>query len=238
MFRVLAMLPVVAILATSCSGGKTGHRASAASPDTLANGLRRDVIPGLEPWLAMWRTAIPGMDADSLRFGGIAPAFRAGHIQPSSDFDSLSREESAAFEALTARSPDGRYRLIFDHYQVISEEDGEVDISGEPDSAPLLIDERRHLADTFEFCGTPCSFDWGCWVDSASFALGGSADIDSAPDSSRGVLGIYSLVDSTVTRYFTRPVSSADYANYREAWRAWVTARYRAQHAQAARNDR
>jgi hypothetical protein len=185
----------------------------------------------------MWRAAIPRVAADSLSFGGIAPAFRGGHSQPLSDFDSLSQEEGAAFEALTARSPDGRYRLIFDRYQVISEDDGEVDISGEPDSAPLLIDERRRLTDTFEFCGTPCSFDWGCWINSVSFALGGSAEIDSAPDSSRGVLGMYSLDDSTVTRYFTRPVSSAEYANYREAWRAWVTARYRAQRARAARND-
>ena len=38
----------------------------------------------------------------------------------------------------------------------------------------------------------------------------------------RGVLGIYSLADSTVTRYVPLPVSSDEYARYREAWRTWL----------------
>ena len=104
------------------------------SEDTLANGLQRDV--GLER-LDLWRTAIPGLAADSLRFGEVAPALRGGSAQPLADFESLSIEESAAFEALTACSPDGRYRLIFDRYETISEEDGTVDIS---------VSRTRHLS--------------------------------------------------------------------------------------------
>jgi hypothetical protein len=178
------------------------------------------------------------MEADSLRLVGVSPALRGGHDQPLSDFESLSQEEAAAFEVLTARSPDGRYRLIFDRCQTISEEDGAVEISGEPDSAPLLIDERRRLAHTFEFCGTPCGYDWGCWVDSTRFALGGWAEVDAARDSMTGVLGVYSLADSSVARYVSRPVSSEAYARYREAWRAWVTDRYRAwKSATAARGS-
>ena len=193
------------------------------------------MVPDLEPWLAMWQAAIPGLVADSLRFDGTAPALRGGITQPLKDFESLSKEEAAAFEALMARSPEGRYRLTFDRYQAISEEDGEVDIAGEPDSAPLLIDERLRLAHTFESCGTPCGYDWGCWIDSVHFALGGWAESDDA-QTMEGVLRIYSLKDSTVARYFTRPVSIDEYARYREAWRAWVTTRYRAQRAQAAAN--
>jgi hypothetical protein len=224
LFLVLA----AAVLLAGCSQRKTEHSVSATSGDTLANGLPRALASQLSPWLTMWRAAIPGMEADSLRPGGVGPALRVGHDQPLSDFESLSQEEAAAFEVLTARSPDGRYRLVFDRYQAISEEDGAVEISGEPDSAPLLIDDRQRLVQTFEFCGTPCGYDWGCWVDSTRFALGGWAEVDAAQDSLWGVLGIYSLADSTLARYFTRSVSSEEYARYREAWRAWVTHRYRA----------
>ena len=117
---MFVLLGSAATLLSSCSQHQSGEHGSAASPDTLANGLLRAVAPKLEPWLAMWRTAIPGVAADSLRFVGASPAFHAGHVQPSSDFDSLSPGEAAAFEALTARSPDRRYRLVFDRYQVIT----------------------------------------------------------------------------------------------------------------------
>src|SRR5258705_8457127 len=167
----LALLVAEGSLVSGCSRRQAAQRGSPASADTRANGLPRALVPLLSPWLAMWRAAIPGMEADSIRLGGVTPALRGGHAQPLSDFESLSQEEAAAFEALTARSPNGRYRLVFDRYQAISEEDGAVDISGEPDSAPLLIDERRRLAHTFEFCGTPCGYDWGCWIDSTRFAL-------------------------------------------------------------------
>jgi hypothetical protein len=184
----------------------------------------------------MWQTAIPDLAADSLRFASRKLALRGGSTQPLEDFDSLSPQEAAAFEALAARSPDRRYRLVFDRYETISEEDGVVDISGEPDSAPLLIDERRRLVHVFEFCGTPCGYDWGGWVDPTRFALGGWTEVNDARDSLRGELGIYSLEDSTVAGYFTRSVSAEEYARFREAWRAWVTRRYREQQSRSAPN--
>jgi len=224
----LGLFVALALLAGSLVAGCSRQKANHAVSDTLTNGIRRSAIPQLEPWLEMWRAAIPDLEADSLRSGGVASALRSGYVMPLTEFELLAKEEPIAFEVLSVRSPGGRYRLVFDRYQSIREEDGEVEIGGEPDSAPILVDERLGHAHVFEFCGTPCGYDWGCWVDSVHFALGGWAQIGDQADSLRGVLGIYSLVDSTEAQYFTRAVSSVEYASYTSAWRGWVTDRYRA----------
>lgn len=209
-----------------CSRQRADYAAPVAPVDTLANGLMRSMVPELSPWLAMWRAAIPGITAASLRSQGRVAALRGGTFTTSAQFDSFTADEPATFAVLIAQSPGGRYKLIFDRYQSIREEDGEIEIGGEPDSAPVLIDEQLERAHTFEFCGTPCGYDWGCWLDSTRFALGGWAQVGDRSDSLTGVLGIYSLADSTETRHVTLAVSSDQYANYMEAWRGWVRARY------------
>lgn len=230
----IVVLAIAATLVAGCSR-QNGHSSpSPTSGDTLANGLQRADVPRLLPWITMWRAAIPRLEADSLRLEGLAPSLRGGYAQPAKDFDSLSKEEAAAFAVLMARSPDGRYRLMFDRYQSISEENGALEIGGEPDSSPLLIDERLGLAYRLDFCGTPCGYDWGCWLDSVRFALGGWSQTGSKGDSLRGDLSIYSLAESTESRYFTRPVSSSEYARYMDAWRAWVAERHRAWRSRTA----
>ena len=52
-------------------------------------------------------------------------------------------------------------------------------------------------------------------------------ECESVPGGGTG-FSIYSLVDSTEAQYFTRPVSSVEYASYMATWRGWVTDRYRA----------
>ena len=98
-------------------------------------------------------------------------------MQPAKDFiPSNSPEQEAVFAVLSATSPNDRYKLVFDWYQAIEESPGSIDIGGEPDSAPLLIDLRLGISNRFEFCGTPCGYDWGCWIDSTRFALAGWSD--------------------------------------------------------------
>jgi len=125
-------------------------------------------------------------------------------------------------------SPDGRYKLVFDVYQYIGESEGRFEMGGEPESAPLLLDLRLGTSNTFEFCGTSCSFEWGAWLSPTSFVLGGSQDADDYRQWMQGKLSIYSIPDSTVTTYVTRIFPVEKYDDYRAAWEAWVTARYRA----------
>jgi hypothetical protein len=145
-------------------------------------------------------------------------------------------EASATFDILSADSPDGRFKLVFDSYQRVSEEDGEMEIGGEPDSSPLLLDMRDSVSNAFAFCGTPCGFHWGTWISSAKFVLAGWTELDAAGHRLRGTLNVYSILDSTVTSYLTREVSSDEFSRYRAAWEASVAERYHALKLHAVRD--
>ena len=185
-------------------------------------------VAKLAEWVAMWRAADPTFRPESLYFAGARAAFRDGYIQPIRDFDAPSAEEAPTMEALAADSPDRRYKLVFDHYQEITEDHGDIDISGEPDSAPLLLDRKRGISNRFEFCGTPCGFFWGAWLSPTSFVLAGWQEAEPTSHWTRGQVTIYSIPDSTSATYVTRATSSAGFEHYREAWVHWVTPRYRA----------
>jgi hypothetical protein len=148
-------------------------------------------------------------------------------VQPTKNLDPAPPEEEAVFDVLSASSPTGRYKLVFDWYQEINQGDGVIDIGGEPDSAPLLMDLRLGLSNQFESCGTPCGYHWGCWIDSTRFALAGWEELDARGDTLRGFLGIYSIGDSTEVRYVTRSVRKDTYEKYDAAWHEWVGGRYR-----------
>ncbi|HMC81684.1 MAG TPA: hypothetical protein VKL61_00460 [Candidatus Polarisedimenticolia bacterium] len=139
-----------------------------------------------------------------------------------------SSEKEPTFSILSARSPDGRYNLIFDWYIVIEESGGEVDISGEPDSAPLLLDLRHKTSNEFEFVGPSGRFDWGVWLSPTAFALAGSNSVDNLGRWRQGTIGVYSITDSTVTTYVTPAVSGGRSSNYRTAWESWVSSKFRA----------
>lgn len=191
-----------------------------------ANDLRiRTAAPILQDWVGLWRAAIPEFRAESLYFAGSAVALRGGYVQ---SLDSLPAGEIRLItsEVLSAESPDHRYKLIFDWYQSITEEEGAIEIGGEPDSAPLLLDLRRRVSNQFRSCGTPCGFHWGAWLGPTEFVLAGWQELDAAGSRLQGSLEFYSITDSTMTSYITRSVSRQAFERYREAWEGWVATRY------------
>jgi hypothetical protein len=185
------------------------------------------IAPRLAPWLAMWREAMPGFTPDSLYRVGAAPAFRKGYVQPLKNVYPPPAEREPVFLILSAHSPDGRYNLIFDWYQHIGDSSGDVEIGGEPDSAPLLLDLRGGVSNQFDACGTGCGFHWGVWLSPTRFALAGWHDADPTGRWKQGSLKIYSIADSSSTAYVTRPVSRPKFAQYRAAWKDWVASKFR-----------
>jgi hypothetical protein len=188
----------------------------------------REIAALITDWTHLWQAAIPRFQPESLYFAGTGSALRGGYVQPLGNVYPNKEEGDATFEILSANSPDGRYKLVFDWYQTVEEEEGEVGIGGEPDSAPLLLDLREGVSNQFTTCGTPCGFHWGAWISPTRFVLGGWQEIDAAGSLLRGNLSIYSISDSCETFYLTRPVTADEYSRYRGAWEAWVTARFHA----------
>jgi len=184
--------------------------------------------PSLNKWVRMWRTGSPGFMLDSLYRAGTAPALH-GYVGPLKTYYPPDDEHAATYSVLSAASPDGRYKLVFDWDQYVYEtEDGEVRIGGEPDSAPLLLDLKSGTANIIESCGTPCGFLWGTWLSPTCFALTGWQDADDYGQWVQGRLSIYSIPDSTQTIYATRIISGEKFMKYRASWEASVAARYRA----------
>jgi hypothetical protein len=192
--------------------------------DSIMNAAARR----LNPWVRMWQASLPGFKPDSLYHNGMRPALRGGYVQPLRNIYPPDPEHRDVFSVLSAMSPDGRYKLVFDWYQYIGENEGDIETGGEPDSAPLLLDLRFRTSNQFEFCGTPCAFDWGVWLSPTSFALGGWQDADEYGQWKQGRFSIYSIPDSTASSYVTRIISAENFVDYRAAWKAWVAARYRA----------
>ena len=177
---------------------------------------------------------MPGFRPESLYVGGSARGLR-GYVQPLRNIlQSEDEEQAATFDVLSAESPDGRYKLVFDWYQSVGEKDGVISIGGEPDSAPLLLDLRDSTSNQFESCGTPCGFDWGAWLAPDRFVLGGWTEIQPPGSGYRGTLDVYSIPDSTRYGYITRPISEEAFSRYRHAWEQWVGVRFRARKRQAA----
>src|SRR5512134_676233 len=78
----LGLIVGVGALGVACSR-KSAERAPFPVADTLGNGLPVALVPLLSPWTAMWRTAMPGFDLDSLAFAGRIRAFGGGDLQRS-----------------------------------------------------------------------------------------------------------------------------------------------------------
>jgi hypothetical protein len=204
-------------------------------PAGRSDSLLNSIAPSLSTWLAMWRQAIPGMRLDSLYAGGAVPAFEARGVRrepltgdaPWTVGDD--NDEDITPEVLTVRSPDRRYELLIDRYQMIVGGGGDqLEIGGDVDSAPVLTDRRDRVSIGFAFCGSECGYHWAAWLDSKRFVLAGwSRNFDSL-DTYHGTLSLYSLADSTETRWRTRSVGEREFARYSGAWEVWLRARYRA----------
>jgi hypothetical protein len=215
---------------TAVAPGASGEAPPPRELPQVATGdsAMRRMAPRLEEWAAMWRAAMPGFRIDSLYIANEGPAFRGGYVRPAGELYPGPSAGGARRPVLEADSRDGRHRLVFDWYRWVEERNGKVEASGEPESAPLLVDLHGGTANRFEFCGTPCAFDWGAWLSNDRFVLGGHEEVDATGRWRRGRLRLYSIADSTVTTYVTRPVPYEDFERYRRAWDEWVAARYRA----------
>ena len=233
---VLLTLALLTFLGCSTREPAKDARAGRRLPDVLSyegtpvgksDSLINAIAPKLRPWVVLWRHAIPFAPESLIRVG-VGPALRAGTAQPLKGLYPPPKESEAAYRILSARSPDGRYNLIFDRYQCVLESDGEIDIGGDADSAPLLLDLKRGIANQFETCGPgSCAFHWGVWVSPTRFALAGTEN-DERHMGIRGRLQVFSILDSSVTTYLTRPVHSSRSAVYESAWESWVRGSYRA----------
>jgi hypothetical protein len=206
-------------------------RSAMAFPASLGPAIGRDdslmlaSTPALQPWVAMWREAMPGFALDSLHCGDSMAGLRGGSVQSLRDFTAMGTRDS--LRVFSIDSPGERYTLVFDRYQGIIDAGGVIGIGGNVDSAPVLIDHRRGLANTFAFCGPACAFEWGAWIDSSRFAVAGS--IGGTPNSGTpgGYLDVISIPDSTQVRYWTRALTTDELKAYRMAWGMWVKDRYR-----------
>jgi hypothetical protein len=135
-------------------------------------------------------------------------------------------ETELAFRLMSARSPDGRFILDVDAYQVAFPMGDTLEMGGEPDSQPALIDLADTTESVLQFCGPGCGFHWGTWLSPSRFALGSWQQADDHGQWYQGALSIYSTLDHTVRRYETRIVPASAYALYHAAWKRWLLGRY------------
>jgi hypothetical protein len=181
--------------------------------------------PALRDWVTMWQAALPGFAVDSTWKVGIE-RWKPTHRLIERNLEQLESETELAYRLLTMRSPDGRYILNVDSYQVAFAKDDTLEMGGEPDSQPLLMDLADSTEAVLQFCGPGCGYHWGAWLSSSRFALGGWQVVDDYGHWYQGSLAIYSIRDLDVRRYETRVVPAGDYIRYQAAWKRWLLGRY------------
>lgn len=181
--------------------------------------------PMLRDWVTMWQAALPGFQVDSTWKVGIE-RWSMKHRLIERDLERLESETDLAFKLLSTRSPDGRYILDIDSYQMALVKNDTLEMGGEPDSQPLLLDLADSTEVVLQFCGPGCGFHWGAWLSPSRFALGGWQLADDYGHWYQGSLAIYSIRDLSVRRYETRVVSAGDYARYNAAWKRWLLGRH------------
>lgn len=198
--------------------------------------LVRVLAPRLREWIGFWRAADPALRLDSLRAGRWAPfaiewdreSFSiAGITVPAESLPADQRDEQG-LRALTIVAPGARLALLIDRYQSVEESENGVEIGGEPDSAPMLVERATGRTDTFEFTGTGGGYHWGAWLDSSRFVIAGWAEANSEASSMYGTLELYDLGRGLKKPYYLPAIDAAAFGRYRGAWESWVAARYHA----------
>lgn len=223
--------------ARPAAGASTTRDPDDERPDALfgpAIGARDSLIetirPDLAEWVALWRSAQPAFRVDSLRAGGWS-AFRPAPDAMPWPFPGITHDAGGpeSSPAMLRVAPGGRYALLIDRYLDVST-DGPpgADVGGEPDSAPVLLDRGTGVTSTFEFCGTSCVFQWGAWIDSTRFVLGGQAFTGLAGGGAYGTLGYYDLRARRKATWYVPASDSAALERYHRAWWEWLMRRYRA----------
>jgi hypothetical protein len=163
------------------------------------------MAPHLEDWLALWRHAMPAVSADSLRLVARGP-FTLKDIH---HFNPEGREERAQLRVFGVTSPDSTRVVNPDAYLVVTRTDNGVDVAGEPDSKPVLIDLKTKSVATLEFCGTGCGYDGAFWLDPLRFALTGSLVVNDSTMIRCGRVLLYDLGAGTLSEYRLPPLADA-----------------------------
>jgi len=197
------------------TGPQVGHS------DPILNAAK----PQIRDWVTMWQAALPGFAADSTWKVDIQ-RWTPTRRHSERNLEHMEAESELAFRMMSARSPDGRYILDVDAYQVAFPMGDTLELGGEPDSQPALIDLVDTTEAVLQFCGPGCGFHWGTWLSPTRFALGAWQQADDHGQWYQGALSIYSTLDHTVRRYETRIVSAGQYSHYHAAWKRWLLGRY------------
>ena len=187
--------------------------------------ILNEAAPYLRDWVTMWQAALPGFRVDST-FKADIQRWTPKQRRIDRNLGQREVETELAFQIMSSRSPDGRYILDVDAFQVAFPMGDTLEMGGEPDSQPVLIDLADSTEAVLQFCGPGCGFHWGTWISSSRFALGGWQQADDHAQWFQGSLAIYSIRDLTVRRYETRIIPANAYAHYRTAWKRWLLGRY------------
>lgn len=200
-----------------------------APPQPSGSPIGRDpsmseIRPQLTEWTDLWAAAQPGFAIDStwrVRRGHWTPAHSRRAKGPRASQDIVT------FSGLRLRSPDWRYTLVVTANQANERTGDQPEPGLGPDSQCGLIDHESGREAILQQCGTACGFDWGVWLSSDEFAVGGWGDVDDEGKWKQGRLWIYSIADATVAEYETRVVSVDAYERYLAAWNLWLLDRSR-----------
>jgi hypothetical protein len=200
--------------------------ASIGRRDSLMNALR----PELAEWVTMWRAAIPGFKVDSLYFVDRHPWKIVWEELPPTDKHApwYPWDDQISAQVLTITSRDSAFELWIDADQSIDESDsGEIVIGGEPDSRSELIDRHGNRSVRIFDAGTGAGAHWGHWFGSRRVALAGWSNASDYGHWNQGWISIYSIPDSSITRYVTRIIPWDKFRLYSAEWEKWIAARYR-----------
>jgi hypothetical protein len=197
------LLPIVA----GCSRTHENHSGATTTPtaaDTLSNGLPLALSTSSAEWFSMWRKAAPGFAPDSLIHGVRRFDALGKKVSPLDRSLVAGTDSTVLCEVMGEISPTGRHVLIEDGYRALPDPEVDNPAGGEVDHVAILIDYQRRTSDSFLFCGTPCTFDWGGWIDSTHFAVAGSESDEEA--TCRGFLRLYSITQNLETTWYTPSV--------------------------------
>jgi hypothetical protein len=231
----LALLVALGSFTAGCSRQGRERSAAPSGADTLANGLPRVLVPMLDAWVGNWRRAAPGFTAESLACVARGP-FRFEYGSPAGGKRFVEGVRARALVEML--SPDSTRVLDYDRYAAVSDEGG-FGLEREPDSAPMLLDMARDTLWTISFCGTPCFYDGGGWLDATRFSLTGATQSGEQADGPwQGFVEVHDLRTHERTRWALRPVDDEAFQRYRAASDSLLLARFAAAGSQAVTTSR
>jgi hypothetical protein len=204
-----------ALLLTGCSRRAASPAASNSPGDTLANGVPRALAAQMSAWVGIWRQANPAFATETLVRGATRPYKFYSLSERAGRFTSGVRSKAG----IAALSPDSTRLLDFDAYVDFTRgPDGAALVEREADSTPTLADFGSDTLWHVAFCGTPCFYDGGYWIDASRFALTGAMQTGAQADGPwAAFLETYDLRTRLTTLWSADSVGEGQFARYQDA---------------------